>query len=61
MSSAPSNSYVSGGDVAEGTNLGFVVFVQDPDGQGIEILPMAYRQYLEDPGTSFTATMTGQV
>ena len=33
-----------GGEVLEDTNLGFMaVFIRDPDGQLIEILPMSYR------------------
>ena len=36
-----------GGEVLEDTNIGFGVFVRDPDGQLIELLPMAYREALE--------------
>jgi catechol 2,3-dioxygenase-like lactoylglutathione lyase family enzyme len=36
-----------GGDVLEDTNIGFGVFVRDPDGQLIELLPMAYRDSLD--------------
>jgi hypothetical protein len=38
-----------GGEVLEDTNIGFGVFVRDPDGQLIELLPMTYRDNLE-PG-----------
>lgn len=38
-----------GGEVLEDTNIGFGVFVHDPDGQLIELLPMTYRDNLE-PG-----------
>jgi lactoylglutathione lyase len=36
-----------GGAVVEDTNIGYGVFVRDPDGQLLEILPMSYRQSLE--------------
>ncbi|MCU1426550.1 MAG: glyoxalase/bleomycin resistance/dioxygenase family protein [Actinomycetia bacterium] len=36
-----------GGDVLADTNIGFGVFVRDPDGQLIEILPMSYRAQVE--------------
>ena len=36
-----------GGEVLEDTNIGFGLFVRDPDGQLIELLPMAYRESLE--------------
>ena len=36
-----------GGEVLEDTNIGFGVFVRDPDGQLIELLPMTYRDSLE--------------
>lgn len=32
-----------GGSVVEGTDLGLAVMIRDPDGQKIELLPMAYR------------------
>jgi catechol 2,3-dioxygenase-like lactoylglutathione lyase family enzyme len=32
-----------GGDVLDDTNIGGAVFVRDPDGQLIELLPMTYR------------------
>lgn len=35
-----------GGEVLEDTNLGVAVFVRDPDGQLIELLPMSYRDTL---------------
>jgi len=39
-----------GGEVLDDTNIGFGVFVRDPDGQLIELLPMAYRESLEAEG-----------
>jgi lactoylglutathione lyase len=39
-----------GGEVLTDTNIGFGVFVRDPDGQLVEILPMAYRGALDAPG-----------
>jgi catechol 2,3-dioxygenase-like lactoylglutathione lyase family enzyme len=36
-----------GGTVVEGTNIGVGLFVRDPDGQLLELLPMAYRESLE--------------
>jgi catechol 2,3-dioxygenase-like lactoylglutathione lyase family enzyme len=36
-----------GGEVLEATDIGVAVFVRDPDGQLIELLPMAYRRSLE--------------
>jgi catechol 2,3-dioxygenase-like lactoylglutathione lyase family enzyme len=38
-----------GGEVLADTNIGFGVFIRDPDGQLIELLPMSYREHL-DPG-----------
>ncbi len=39
-----------GGEVVEGSNIGAAVFVRDPDGQMVELLPMTYRQALEAQG-----------
>ena len=36
-----------GGEVLDDTNIGFGMFVRDPDGQLIELLPMAYRDSLD--------------
>jgi catechol 2,3-dioxygenase-like lactoylglutathione lyase family enzyme len=36
-----------GGEVLTGTNIGAGVFVRDPDGQLLEILPMSYRVSLD--------------
>jgi lactoylglutathione lyase len=36
-----------GGEVLTDTNIGFGVFVRDPDGQLIELLPMSYREQLD--------------
>jgi catechol 2,3-dioxygenase-like lactoylglutathione lyase family enzyme len=38
-----------GGAVLDDTNIGAAVFVRDPDGQLIELLPMAYRESLPSP------------
>ena len=37
-----------GGSVLTDTDIGFGIFVRDPDGQLIELLPMAYRDSLDD-------------
>jgi catechol 2,3-dioxygenase-like lactoylglutathione lyase family enzyme len=37
-----------GGEVLADTNIGAAVFIRDPDGQLIELLPMAYRETLPD-------------
>jgi catechol 2,3-dioxygenase-like lactoylglutathione lyase family enzyme len=39
-----------GGEVVAGTNIGAAVFVRDPDGQLIELLPMTYRRNLDAKG-----------
>ncbi len=39
-----------GGEIVESSNIGAAVFVRDPDGQLVELLPMAYRQALESKG-----------
>jgi catechol 2,3-dioxygenase-like lactoylglutathione lyase family enzyme len=39
-----------GGEVVESTNIGAAVFVRDPDGQLLELLPMTYREHLESQG-----------
>ncbi len=39
-----------GGEVLEETNIGAAVFVRDPDGQLLELLPMAYRARLDEQG-----------
>lgn len=36
-----------GGEVLDDTNIGAAVFVRDPDGQLIELLPMSYRASVE--------------
>jgi lactoylglutathione lyase len=36
-----------GGEVLGDTNIGSGVFVRDPDGQLLELLPMEYRRHLE--------------
>ncbi|HEV2310351.1 MAG TPA: VOC family protein [Acidimicrobiia bacterium] len=36
-----------GGEVLDDTNIGFGVFVRDPEGQLIELLPMAYHDSLD--------------
>ncbi|HSO94625.1 MAG TPA: VOC family protein [Acidimicrobiia bacterium] len=37
----------NGGEVLDDTNIGAAVFVRDPDGQLIELLPMSYRASIE--------------
>jgi lactoylglutathione lyase len=39
-----------GGEVLTDTDIGAGIFVRDPDGQLIELLPMAYREHLESEG-----------
>ena len=39
-----------GGEVIESSNIGAAVFVRDPDGQLLELLPMTYREHLESQG-----------
>ena len=36
-----------GGEVVAGSNIGAAAFIRDPDGQLVELLPMAYRHQLE--------------
>ena len=36
-----------GGEVLKDTDVGAAIFVRDPDGQLIELLPMAYRRSVE--------------
>ncbi|MGH9025510.1 MAG: VOC family protein, partial [Acidimicrobiia bacterium] len=35
-----------GGEVLEDTNIGFGVFIRDPDGQLVELLPLSYADGL---------------
>jgi lactoylglutathione lyase len=39
-----------GGEVVPGSNIGSAVFVRDPDGQLVELLPMTYRRHIESQG-----------
>jgi len=39
-----------GGEVVAGTDIGAAVFVRDPDGQLIELMPMSYRRHLDAKG-----------
>ena len=39
-----------GGEVIASSNIGAAVFVRDPDGQLLELLPMTYRRHLESQG-----------
>jgi catechol 2,3-dioxygenase-like lactoylglutathione lyase family enzyme len=39
-----------GGEVVASTDIGAAIFVRDPDGQLVELLPMTYRTALEDQG-----------
>jgi len=36
-----------GGEVLDDTDIGGGIFVRDPDGQLIELLPMSYREHLD--------------
>jgi lactoylglutathione lyase len=36
-----------GGEVLADTNIGAAIFIRDPDGQLIELLPMSYREQLD--------------
>ncbi len=39
-----------GGEVVASSNIGAAVFIRDPDGQLVELLPMAYRRHLDEHG-----------
>ena len=39
-----------GGEVITASNIGAAVFVRDPDGQLLELLPMVYRRHLDSQG-----------
>jgi lactoylglutathione lyase len=39
-----------GGEVIESSNIGHGLFVRDPDGQLVELLPMEYRRRLDAAG-----------
>ena len=39
-----------GGEVLAHTDIGAAIFIRDPDGQLIELLPMSYRAQFADPG-----------
>jgi lactoylglutathione lyase len=39
-----------GGTVLDDTDIGAAIFVRDPDGQLIELLPMSYREHLDASG-----------
>ena len=39
-----------GGEVIAASNIGAAVFVRDPDGQLVELLPMTYRAHIESQG-----------
>ena len=39
-----------GGEVVAATHIGAAVFVRDPDGQLLELLPMGYRRHLDSEG-----------
>ena len=41
-----------GGVVLSDTNIGAAIFIRDPDGQLIELLPMSYREQLDAGGTT---------
>jgi len=37
-----------GGEVLTDTNIGAAIFIRDPDGQLLELLPMSYRERLRE-------------
>ena len=37
-----------GGEVLADTNIGYGIFIRDPDGQLLELLPMSYREQLRE-------------
>jgi lactoylglutathione lyase len=39
-----------GGEVLEATDIGAAIFIRDPDGQLVELLPMTYREHLDGQG-----------
>jgi catechol 2,3-dioxygenase-like lactoylglutathione lyase family enzyme len=39
-----------GGEVIDSSNIGNAVFIRDPDGQLVELLPMTYRRHLDAQG-----------
>jgi lactoylglutathione lyase len=39
-----------GGEVVDGSHIGAAVFIRDPDGQLVELLPTAYRRHLDEQG-----------
>jgi lactoylglutathione lyase len=39
-----------GGEVIDSSNIGNAVFIRDPDGQLVELLPMTYRRHLDSQG-----------
>jgi len=39
-----------GGEVVASSNIGAAVFIRDPDGQFVELLPMTYRAHLDSQG-----------
>ena len=41
-----------GGEVLADTNIGAAIFIRDPDGQLLELLPMSYREHLDAAGDS---------
>ena len=41
-----------GGEVIADSNIGAGVFIKDPDGQLVELLPMEYRRRLDEPRSS---------
>jgi catechol 2,3-dioxygenase-like lactoylglutathione lyase family enzyme len=43
-----------GGTVLSDTDIGAAIFVRDPDGQLVELLPMSYREQLDAAGTAGT-------
>jgi catechol 2,3-dioxygenase-like lactoylglutathione lyase family enzyme len=41
-----------GGEALEDTNIGFGLMIRDPDGQLLELLPMAYREMVDGEGST---------
>ena len=39
-----------GGEVLSDTDIGAAIFVRDPDGQLVELLPMSYRESIDSAG-----------
>jgi lactoylglutathione lyase len=51
MDATAARAEVLGGEILEDTNVGAAIFIRDPDGQLIELLPMSYRAMIERPSS----------